>query len=126
MSAPSLRPTFYGEPVSQPSEPVKPNAAPQRPSERPARPAHPADAVERDGPGVVRRTTNTAKRVLLVAIGALVALFAVFNSQEVEVKWIFGNPIQTPLILALALTFVAGAAVGWLWAKLGGRGNAAK
>ncbi len=126
MTAPSLRPTPYGEPVSQPSEPVKPTAPPQRTPERPGRPAHPADVVERDGPGVVRRTTSTAKRVLLVAIGALVALFAVFNSQEVEVKWIFGDPIQTPLILALTVTFVAGAAVGWLWAKVSSRGSASK
>ncbi|MBJ7470596.1 MAG: LapA family protein [Solirubrobacteraceae bacterium] len=76
-----------------------------------------------EGPGVVRRTTNTAKRILLVVIGALVALFAVFNSQNVEVKWFFGDPIQTPLILALAITFVAGLAIGWLGAKLGKRGS---
>ncbi len=79
---------------------------------------------ESHGPGVVRRTTNTVKRVLLVAIGALVALFAVFNSQNVEVRWIFGDPIQTPLILAIAVTFIAGAAIGWLAAKLGGRSSA--
>ncbi len=106
--------------MTQPPESTKPSPAQPRPAERPA---HPADRVERDGPGVVRRTTNTFKRVLLVVIGALVALFAVFNSQNVEVKWIFGDPIQTPLILALAITFVAGAAVGWLWAKLSRRGN---
>ena len=74
-----------------------------------------------DGPGVVRRTTDTAKRVLLVVIGGFAALFAVFNSQPVEVNWIFGDPIQMPLILALAITFAAGAAVGYLWARLGRR-----
>lgn len=78
---------------------------------------------EPHGPGVVKRTTNTVKRVFLVALGALVALFAVFNSQNVEVRWIFGDPIQTPLILAIAVTFVAGATIGWLVAKLGSRGN---
>lgn len=75
------------------------------------------------GPGVVRKTTNTVKRVFLVALGALVALFAVFNSQNVEVRWIFGDPIQTPLILAIAVTFIAGAIIGWLVAKLGGRNH---
>jgi uncharacterized integral membrane protein len=75
------------------------------------------------GPGVVRKTTNTVKRVFLVALGALVALFAVFNSQNVEVKWIFGDPIQTPLILAIAVTFIAGAIIGWLVAKVGGRSH---
>ena len=79
---------------------------------------------EPHGPGVVRRTTNTVKRILLIAVGALVALFAVFNSQNVEVKWIFGDPIQTPLILAIGVTFIAGAIIGWLVAKLGGRGSA--
>ena len=86
---------------------------------------NPAPKTTRDaephGPGVVHRTTSTIKRVLLVAIGALVALFAVFNSQNVEVRWIFGDPIQTPLILAIAVTFIAGAIIGWLVAKLGGR-----
>lgn len=110
--------------MTQPPESAKPTPAPPRAADPTApRPSHPADRVEREGPGVVRRTTNTFKRILLVVIGALVALFAVFNSQNVEVKWIFGDPIQTPLILALAVTFLAGAAVGWLWAKLSRRGN---
>ncbi len=81
----------------------------------------PEGSSEHHGPGVVKRTTNTVKRVFLVALGALVALFAVFNSQEVEVRWIFGDPIQTPLILAIAVTFLAGAIIGWLVAKLGNR-----
>ncbi len=101
--------------MSTPPEHAKP-ASGQRPADQ-GTPASP------DGPGVVKRTTNTAKRILLVVIGALVALFAVFNSQEVEVRWIFGSPIQTPLILALAVTLVAGVAIGYLWAKLGGRGT---
>lgn len=73
------------------------------------------------GPGVVKRTTNTIKRVLLVVIGALIALFAVFNSQNVEVRWIFGQPIETPLILAIAVTLAAGIAIGWIGAKLNSR-----
>jgi uncharacterized integral membrane protein len=108
---------------------------------KPATPATPAEqgrsapapgapatdrAPESHGPGVVRRTTNTVKRIFLFALGALVALFAVFNSQNVEVRWIFGDPIQTPLILAIAVTFVAGAIIGWLVAKLGTRGAAPK
>ena len=75
----------------------------------------------KQGPGVVKRTTSTIKRILLVVIGALIALFAVFNSQNVEVRWIFGDPIQTPLILAIAVTLVAGMAIGWLTAKLNSR-----
>ncbi|MFT4035008.1 MAG: LapA family protein [Patulibacter sp.] len=79
------------------------------------------EAAASGGPGALRRTTNRAKRILLVAIGAVVALFATFNSQPVEVRWIFGAPIRTPLILAIAVAFIAGVAIGWLVAKLGGR-----
>jgi uncharacterized integral membrane protein len=84
------------------------------------------ERAEHHGPGVVKRTTRTVRNVLLIAIGALVALFAVVNSQEVEVRWIFGDPIQTPLILAIAVTFVAGVIIGWLVGKIGGRGSANK
>lgn len=114
-------------PTTDPStpSPVTPADAGRAPASPGAAPA-PARtggerAAEPHGPGVVRRTTNTVKRVLLFALGALVALFAVFNSQNVEVRWIFGDPIQTPLILAIAVTFVAGAIIGWLVAKLSGR-----
>jgi uncharacterized integral membrane protein len=48
-----------------------------------------------------------------VAIGALVALFAVLNLDEVEVNWIFGTA-DTPLILVIAVTFLLGAATGWI------------
>lgn len=111
---------------STPSSTSEPRVA-ATPGSAQATPARTAAerAAEPQGPGVVRRTTNTVKRVLLFALGALVALFAVFNSQNVEVRWIFGDPIQTPLILAIAVTFVAGAIIGWLVAKLGGRNTAA-
>lgn len=117
------------------TEPPTPSGSPaaQRPPATAADPAArtaaanpsavPTTPVDR-APGVVRRTTTTIKRVLLVALGALVALFAVLNSQNVEVRWIFGHPIQTPLIVAIAVTFVAGAAIGWLVAKLGARNSA--
>ena len=80
-----------------------------------------APGPRRSGPGVVKRTANTITRILLVVIGALIALFAVLNRQDVEVDWIFGDPIQTPLILAIAVTLLAGITIGWLLAKLGGR-----
>ncbi len=72
-------------------------------------------------PGVVRRTTNTVKRFMLVLLGVILTLFAVSNSQDVKVRWVFGDPVSTPLILVIAITFVVGATIGWLFAKLGGR-----
>jgi uncharacterized integral membrane protein len=48
-----------------------------------------------------------------LVIGALVALFAVLNRDDVEVNWIFGTA-QTPLIIVIAVSFLLGAVVGWI------------
>ena len=48
-----------------------------------------------------------------LVIGALVAVFAVLNLEEVEVNWIFGTA-QTPLIVVIAVTFLLGALTGWI------------
>lgn len=88
----------------------------------PAGGAAPAGRAGRQRPGVVKRTTNTVGRVLLIVVGALIAIFAIVNLQDVEVDWIFGR-VQTPLILALVVALVAGIIIGWLAAKLGNRGS---
>lgn len=88
-----------------------------------ARPEPRGGAAAPAGPGVVKRTTNNVKRITLVVIGALIALFAVLNTREVTVDWIFGTPVQTPLILVIVVAFVAGAAIGWIVAKLSNRGG---
>jgi uncharacterized integral membrane protein len=54
-----------------------------------------------------------------VVVGALVAVFAVLNIDDVEVNWIFGTA-QTPLIIVIALSFLLGALVGYI-ADLGRR-----
>jgi uncharacterized integral membrane protein len=46
-------------------------------------------------------------------IGAVTAVFAVLNLDEVEVNWIFGTA-QTPLIVVIAVTFLLGALTGWI------------
>ena len=75
------------------------------------------------GPGVVKRTTNTVKRFTLVIIGALIALFAVLNTRDVTVDWIFGTPVETPLIVVIVVALVAGLIIGWIAAKLSGRSS---
>lgn len=119
MSSPQTpKPT---EPITggRPATDGKPSAP------RPADKGGPAATGAPAGPGVVKRTTNTVKRFALVIIGALIALFAVLNRQDVTVDWIFGTPVQTPLILVIGVAFIAGAAIGWLVAKLSGRGGSA-
>lgn len=69
-------------------------------------------------PGVVKRTWRTTTRIALVVIGVLVGLFAAVNTRSVEVSWVFGDPLQTPLIVAIAVALVAGILIGWLTAAL--------
>lgn len=70
--------------------------------------------------GVVKKTTDTAMRVVLVLLGAFAALFAVFNSRNVEVRWFFGDPIQTPLILVIVVCLAVGFAGGWIVGRFRG------
>lgn len=69
-------------------------------------------------PSAIQSTTTGVKRALLVVLGALAALFAVFNSRRVEVRWIFGDPVETPLILVIVISLLIGVLIGWLSAKL--------
>ena len=57
----------------------------------------------------------------MLPIGALIAAFAISNSQEVKVRWIFGDAVQVPLIVVIVIALVAGLIIGWVAAKLGSR-----
>ena len=48
-----------------------------------------------------------------LVIGAVVAAFAVANLDEVDVNWLFGT-WETPLIIVIAVSFLLGAAAGWI------------
>ena len=80
-------------------------------------PAPPTTTPGARPPAPKRRGSLLAKenRRLLygLVIGALVAVFAVLNLDEVEVNWIFGTA-QTPLIVVIAVTFLLGALTGWI------------
>ena len=85
----------------------------------PPRPAPPRQARRRapTGPAPKRRPKLLAKenRRLLagMVLGAVVAVFAVLNRDEVEVNWILGT-WSTPLIIVIAISFLLGAATGWI------------
>jgi uncharacterized integral membrane protein len=95
--------------MSTPSPSGTPTTTPTPPSGRP--------------PAKAKRGSLLAKenRRLLygLVIGAIVAVFAVLNLDEVQVNWIFGTA-STPLIIVIAVSFLLGAAVGWI-ADLGRR-----
>lgn len=86
-------------------------------------PGTPAQPPRHEGPGRVKRTARQVKQALLVVIGALIAAFAISNRDEVRVRWIFGDPVSTPLILVIAIALVAGLVLGWIIAKLSGRNS---
>lgn len=48
-----------------------------------------------------------------VILGALVAVFAVLNLDDVDVNWIVGSG-RTPLIVVIGVSFAAGVGLGYL------------
>jgi uncharacterized integral membrane protein len=65
-----------------------------------------------DGPGSGGRSTGDQVRLGLWALLiVLVTVFAVLNTNEVEVNWILGT-FATPLILLIAICLIAGFAIG--------------
>ncbi len=57
----------------------------------------------------------TAKRITIGVVVALIALFALLNTRSVEVSWIFGSPVKTPLIVVIAISGLIGAGIGYLY-----------
>ncbi len=104
----------------QPPQSVQVDPKGSGPSTTPGAPATPP---LHEGPGRVKRTARSVKQVLLVVIGALIAAFAISNSQDVKVRWIFGDPVFAPLILVIGIALVAGLVLGWIIAKLSSRGS---
>ncbi len=72
-----------------------------------------ADDAETSGKtGVAGRSGPEFARLLLaVAGGGLIAAFAVLNTGEVEVNWVFGT-FRTPLIIVILVCLGVGLAVG--------------
>ena len=56
---------------------------------------------------------DQAKLVVAGVLGALIAVFAVLNFDEVSVNWLV-TTAQTPLILVIAVSFLFGAVIGAL------------
>jgi uncharacterized integral membrane protein len=58
-----------------------------------------------------RRRREQAGRVVLLALGALIVVFAVLNLKEVSVNWIIGSG-RAPLIIVIVVSLVVGVALG--------------
>jgi uncharacterized integral membrane protein len=72
------------------------------------------DRISRRADAPARR--ERVRTVAAFGLGGLAALFAVLNLDEVDVNWVFGT-WSTPLIVAIAISFVLGAATGFLVAR---------
>jgi uncharacterized integral membrane protein len=59
-----------------------------------------------------RSRREQARLAVSFALGALAVLFAVLNLDEVQVNWVIGT-WDTPLIVAIAVSLLIGAAIGW-------------
>jgi uncharacterized integral membrane protein len=56
---------------------------------------------------------DRARTVAVFVLGGLAAIFAVLNFDDVEVNWLLGT-WSTPLIIVIAISFLLGAALGYL------------
>jgi uncharacterized integral membrane protein len=66
--------------------------------------------------GVQRDRQATARLLAALILGALLALFAVLNSQSVRIHWIV-TTTDVPMIVVIVGCGVIGALVSWLIAR---------
>jgi lipopolysaccharide assembly protein A len=57
--------------------------------------------------------SDQAKLIVAGVLGALIVVFALANADEVEVDWLV-TTAQTPLIVVIVVSFLAGAVTGAL------------
>jgi uncharacterized integral membrane protein len=63
-----------------------------------------------------RRRRDRARTLGAVAVAVVATVFVVSNTQEVKIHWVFGTS-RAPLIIALAVALVLGAALGGFAAR---------
>ena len=56
------------------------------------------------------------RAIAAAVLGALTALFAILNLDEVKVNWLLGT-FETPLILVIAVSLAAGFVLGLFFAR---------
>jgi uncharacterized integral membrane protein len=54
---------------------------------------------------------RNTRLIAAAVLGGIVALFALLNTDEVDVNWVLGTA-STPLIVVIALSFLVGAGFG--------------
>ena len=67
-----------------------------------------------------RSGAETTRIAVALVLGALLAVFAVLNTEQVKVDWILGSA-QTPLIIVIVVCLALGFAAGYALARKGAR-----
>jgi uncharacterized integral membrane protein len=73
--------------------------------------------------GQKRSNMEFARLLGALAAGGLLAAFAVLNTDEVEVNWVFGT-LQTPLIVVILVCLAVGIMIGLLGGGVRSRAKA--
>jgi uncharacterized integral membrane protein len=69
-----------------------------------------------------RSRSEQIRLVLAGLLGGLAVAFALLNTGHVEVDWILGS-WSTPLIVVIVVSLLAGALLGFIFAKRAGRSS---
>ena len=73
------------------------------------------DVTDAPAPSTTGRRVNP-RQILALVVGALIVLFAVLNTDDVEVNWIVATA-TTPLIVVIAVSWILGIVTGLLIAR---------
>jgi uncharacterized integral membrane protein len=78
-------------------------------------------SVQASGPQKPKRSTReTARMAGMVVLAVVITLFAVLNTESVEVNWILGSG-DAPLIVVIVISVLVGVVLGYLASLRTGR-----
>jgi uncharacterized integral membrane protein len=78
-------------------------------------------SVQASGPQHPKRSNrDTARMAGMVVLAVLITLFAVLNTESVEVDWIFGSG-EAPLIIVIVISVLVGVVLSYLASVRAGR-----
>jgi uncharacterized integral membrane protein len=81
-------------------------------------------SVQASGPQQPKRSKRskreTARTAGMVVLAVIITLFAVLNTESVEVNWIFGSG-EAPLIIVIVISVLVGVVLSYLASVRAGR-----
>ena len=74
----------------------------------------PGEVERKERPAEAERQEVNWRRLAMLASIVLLLIFVIQNFQEVNVDFLFFTSVSTPLIVALVISALFGALIGWL------------